>query len=95
LILVKSNNDTYLLNIYDIESGGAARFHSKIIINDPTFIGNIQTVENTQNDMIPSGNNLYTIAKSGTQSKIIYYTDVLPLSKAKGDQLLFTSPLIN
>jgi hypothetical protein len=47
------------------------------------------------NNILPAGNNLYTIVEYNNKIKIHYYKDVLPCFQKTGEYINFISPLIN
>lgn len=45
--------------------------------------------------MIPSGNDVFILSKEKKNYELKKYTNVIPINKESGDQLLFNSPLMS
>eukprot|EP00347_Sterkiella_histriomuscorum_P004690 403359477 len=93
LVIIKnSQTNQQFIKVLKICKNNILQLLDQIEIHDEKLGNTLQTVELFQNNMIPSGNDVYILSKDHKEYDIKKYTNVIPIDTDSGECLLFNSP---
>eukprot|EP00347_Sterkiella_histriomuscorum_P005811 403355181 len=96
LVLIKpEKSDQHFIKIFDVDNNYQLKSKFTISTSDQELIGNLQTINFYQGNMIPSCNDLYTIIQNEDKAVIHHYKTIIPCLPHSGNIIAFYSPQMN